>query len=102
MLCLGDSFPLGLISGGFFSGAFPWLFSTAFFSVYPFQLHQKQLFHTCTKVMDGGGLVASSQTPLVVLAPLRVVGLDVPQVVPAQLVDGLLNLAIKKEQDSDM
>ena len=44
------------------------------------------------EVVDGRGLMEAGQPPLVVLALVGVVGLDVPLVVLAQPVDGGLDL----------
>lgn len=46
---------------------------------------------TCTEVVDRRGFVTSGQTTFVVLASFGIVGLDVSQMVTAELVDGLFN-----------
>lgn len=58
---------------------------------YDFKLISKQIntTPTCTKIMNRRSLMAASKTTFVVFPPFRIVGLDVPKVVPAQLVDGL-------------
>ncbi len=48
--------------------------------------------HAGGEVVDGGGLVEAGQAALVVLALVRVVGLDVADVVAGEAVDGLLDL----------
>merc|ERR1712045_830944 len=44
--------------------------------------------HTSAEVVDAGGLVQPSQTPLIVLALVGIVGLDVPDVMLGEVVDG--------------
>jgi len=45
--------------------------------------------------VDRGGLVVTSKTSFVVLALMRIVGLDVAQVLLGQLGDGFLDLTEK-------
>ena len=46
--------------------------------------------HTCAEVVDTRGLVGPSQPPLVVLPLMRVIGLDVSNVMPGQFIYGSL------------
>ena len=42
--------------------------------------------HTCAEVVDARGLIGPSQPPLVVLPLVRVIGLDVSDVMPGQFI----------------
>ena len=46
---------------------------------------------TCREVMDGGCFMLACQSPFVVLALVRIIGLDMTYVVAGELIDGTLN-----------
>lgn len=50
--------------------------------------------HACREVLDAGGLVATRETPLVVVSLVGVVGTDVFAVILAQLLDGLFDVPV--------